>query len=138
MSADYKYLPADLADRLRQFGLTVGRPVEGSVQGLHRSPHFGSSVEFAEYRRYAPGDSVALIPTRYPGSEAAEDDQVRMARKTEWVEYGSGGYRGLGQRILSTDAGDYSLMDIRKIELDTADDSDNVAVNDVTAPGPEE
>ncbi len=84
------------------------------------------------------GDSVALIPTRYPGSEAAEDDQVRMARKTEWVEYGSGGYRGLGQRILSTDAGDYSLMDIRKIELDTAEDSDNVVVNDVTTPGPEE
>ncbi|MHC4874655.1 MAG: DUF58 domain-containing protein, partial [Planctomycetota bacterium] len=30
-------------------------------QGLHRSPDFGSSVEFAEYRRYTPGDPIRQI-----------------------------------------------------------------------------
>jgi len=35
--------------------------MDGSHQGLHRSPAFGSSVEFAEYREYAPGDPVARI-----------------------------------------------------------------------------
>lgn len=30
-------------------------------RGLHRSPHFGASVEFAEYREYTPGDPIGLI-----------------------------------------------------------------------------
>ena len=57
----YKYLPPELADQLRHLGLTVRRPVEGPMQGLHKSPHFGSSVEFAEYREYSPGDPPNLI-----------------------------------------------------------------------------
>ena len=60
-SAAYKFLPPELADRLRNLGLTVHKPVEGSVQGLHKSPHLGSSVEFAEYRDYVPGDPPDLI-----------------------------------------------------------------------------
>jgi uncharacterized protein (DUF58 family) len=57
----YKFLPPELAERLRGLGLSVRRPVEGAVQGLHRSPHHGSSVEFADYREYAPGDPPSLI-----------------------------------------------------------------------------
>jgi uncharacterized protein (DUF58 family) len=59
--ATYKYLPPAYADRLSAMGITVRRPVVGAQQGLHRSPNFGSSVEFAEYREYRPGDSPALI-----------------------------------------------------------------------------
>lgn len=57
----YRYLPAETADRIRNLSLTVRVPVEGSMQGQHRSPHFGSSVEFAEYRAYSPGDPPGLI-----------------------------------------------------------------------------
>jgi uncharacterized protein (DUF58 family) len=57
----YKYLPPQLAERLRNLGLTVRRPVEGAMQGLHRSPRHGSSVEFADYREYAPGDPPGSI-----------------------------------------------------------------------------
>jgi uncharacterized protein (DUF58 family) len=57
----YKFLPPQLAERLRGLGLSVRRPVEGAMQGLHRSPHHGSSVEFADYREYTPGDSPSLI-----------------------------------------------------------------------------
>jgi len=60
-TAAYKYLPPDLADRLRPFGLTVRRPMEGPRQGQHRSPHHGSSVEFADYREYTRGDPPNLI-----------------------------------------------------------------------------
>src|SRR2546430_4698927 len=59
--SSYKFLPIALADRLATMGVTVRRPVVGAQQGLHRSPNFGSSVEFAEYREYRPGDSPALI-----------------------------------------------------------------------------
>jgi uncharacterized protein (DUF58 family) len=59
--ATYKFLPPALADRLATMGLSVRRPVVGAQQGLHRSPNFGSSVEFAEYREYRPGDPPNLI-----------------------------------------------------------------------------
>jgi len=35
--------------------------VDGFVAGLHRSPDFGFSQEFAEYRAYAPGDDLRHI-----------------------------------------------------------------------------
>jgi type VI secretion system protein ImpE len=63
------------------------------------------------------GQSVAFIPTRYPGSEAASDPGVVMARSTEWTEPGAGPQRGLGQRLLATDEGEYPIMDVRLIEL---------------------
>lgn len=60
-STGYRYLPSQLAERLRGVEIGVRRPMDGSHQGLHRSPAFGSSVEFAEYREYAPGDPVSQI-----------------------------------------------------------------------------
>ncbi len=66
------------------------------------------------------GETVGLIPTRYPGSETSVDDQIRMARKTDWMEPAAEVYLGLGQRLLATDTGEYALMDVRLIALDTA------------------
>lgn len=63
------------------------------------------------------GEAVGLIPTRYPGSESAEDDQLRLARKTVWNEVGSDVFVGQGQRLFSTDAGDHPLMDVRSIRV---------------------
>lgn len=65
------------------------------------------------------GETVGLIPTRYPGSELQEDGMLRLARHTVWEEQGEGVYTGFGQRMLATDAGEYPLMDVRGIELDT-------------------
>jgi type VI secretion system protein ImpE len=66
------------------------------------------------------GESVALLPTRYPGSEVSEDPAIRLSRRTEWMESGSGPVTGLGQRMLATDSSEYPLMDIRQIVLDHA------------------
>lgn len=63
------------------------------------------------------GEAVALVPTRYPGSELSEDGLLNLARKTEWLEPLPEFYTGLGQRVFTTDAGDFSLMDVRSIEL---------------------
>src|SRR5580698_9024349 len=35
--------------------------VDGFVSGLHRSPDFGFSPEFAEYRAYYPGDDLRHV-----------------------------------------------------------------------------
>jgi type VI secretion system protein ImpE len=61
----------------------------------------------------------ALVPTRYPGSEANEDARIRLARRTEWTELfaGTGCWVGAGQRTLATDRGEHALMDVRVIQL---------------------
>src|SRR5688572_32483455 len=41
--------------------------VEGFLTGLHRSPHRGFSVEFAEHRMYQPGDDLRYIDWRMFG-----------------------------------------------------------------------
>lgn len=76
------------------------------------------------------GESPALIPTRYPGSESSEDGLIQLARKTEWDETGPDQYRGLGQRLLATDAGDFPLMEVRVIALGAdAPESDQPAAS---------
>jgi uncharacterized protein (DUF58 family) len=37
------------------------RLVEGVFVGLHKSPHHGSSIEFAEHKEYTPGDEIRHI-----------------------------------------------------------------------------
>ncbi len=63
------------------------------------------------------GETVGLIPARYPDSGASTDSCIQLARKTEWQPCDAGGYLGLGQRILATDQGDHPLLDIRRIDL---------------------
>jgi type VI secretion system protein ImpE len=69
----------------------------------------------AHFRWANAGEAVGVIPTRYVGSEASEDGAVQLARKTEWTEVAEGLYEGLGQRTLMTDAGEFSLLDVRRI-----------------------
>lgn len=63
------------------------------------------------------GDTLALIPTRYPGSESSGDGLVALARKTEWTEFAEGAFSGLGQRMLATDAGDHPILEVRSITI---------------------
>jgi type VI secretion system protein ImpE len=66
------------------------------------------------------GSQIALIPARYPGSESADDDALKLSRRTEWINMGSDTYRGVGQKMLVTDAAEFSLLDIRSIEVTDA------------------
>ena len=64
------------------------------------------------------GESLALIPTRYEGSERSADGAVQLARKTEWRELAPEVWAGSGQRVFGSDAGEYALMDVREIVFD--------------------
>jgi len=66
------------------------------------------------------GEAVALIPTRYPGSELESDAALRLARRTDWQQQSQDGYIGLGQRAFITDGEEFALLDARLIELHTA------------------
>jgi uncharacterized protein (DUF58 family) len=52
--------PEDLA-RLNSLELRARGVVEGFLQGLHRSPFIGYSVEFSSHRRYGPGDDLRHV-----------------------------------------------------------------------------
>ena len=54
----YLYFEPSKMANLTNLSLTVRSAVEGFISGLHRSPHKGFSVEFAEHREYAPGDDL--------------------------------------------------------------------------------
>ena len=64
------------------------------------------------------GESVGLIPTRYPGSENSPDANTRLARKTEWIEKRTEVYEGLGQRLFATDIDEFALLDTRIVQID--------------------
>jgi uncharacterized protein (DUF58 family) len=65
--ADASFLaPATLA-RLGSLELKARAIVEGFMNGLHRSPFKGFSVEFAEYRQYLPGDDLATLDWKVYG-----------------------------------------------------------------------
>jgi type VI secretion system protein ImpE len=64
------------------------------------------------------GDATGLIPTRYPDSEVNEDNSIRLARKTQWVELPGDTYVGLGQRMFATDSDEFSMLQVRQIDLD--------------------
>ena len=57
----YQYLKSETVGRLENLELLARGIVEGFMTGLHKSPHHGFSVEFAEYREYVPGDPVRHI-----------------------------------------------------------------------------
>jgi type VI secretion system protein ImpE len=67
------------------------------------------------------GETAALLPSRYPGSEADPDGQIRLARKTEWDEVAPEIFHGRGQRMLTTDSSEYALLNVRRIELKAAE-----------------
>jgi type VI secretion system protein ImpE len=61
------------------------------------------------------GETVALVPTRYPGSERAADGSIALARKTTWDAVAPDVHHGLGQRMLVTDSLEIPLMDVRAL-----------------------
>lgn len=62
----------------------------------------------------------AHLPVRYPGTEASTDPLLKLARKTEWQEQSGETWLGLGQRMLTSDAGDHPLLATRRIEFNAA------------------
>ncbi|MCC6164102.1 MAG: DUF58 domain-containing protein [Acidobacteria bacterium] len=56
-----RFLSPEVVAGLGTLELKARTIVEGLLLGLHRSPFRGSSVEFAEYRQYIPGDDPATV-----------------------------------------------------------------------------
>jgi uncharacterized protein (DUF58 family) len=50
--------------RIGSLALAARFVVEGFINGLHKAPYLGTSVDFAEHRGYMPGDDIRRIDWR--------------------------------------------------------------------------
>src|SRR6202167_252283 len=56
-----RFLDPSVLGQLKSLDLVAKTVVDGFISGLHRSPDFGFSPEFAEYRAYYPGDDLRHV-----------------------------------------------------------------------------
>ncbi len=56
-----RYLDPKILSRITDLELLARSVVEGFLGGLHRSPRFGASTDFAEHRPYMPGDDIRRV-----------------------------------------------------------------------------
>jgi uncharacterized protein (DUF58 family) len=56
-----RYLDPQVLAGISGLDLVARTVVDGFVAGLHRSPDYGFSQEFAEYRAYTPGDDLRYV-----------------------------------------------------------------------------
>jgi uncharacterized protein (DUF58 family) len=62
-----RFIDPQALTRIASLELIARTVVEGFISGLHRSPHLGFSVNFAEYRSYHPGDDIRKIDWKVYG-----------------------------------------------------------------------
>lgn len=82
----HDFLDSAVISRLLALPLNARQAVTGSVSGRHRSPVKGSSIEFAQYRKYVPGDDTRRLDWRAWGrsdrfyiKEFEADTNLRLA-----------------------------------------------------------
>lgn len=95
-----EFLDPQVLARLSGLPLFARRPMQGNVSGKHTSPNRGASVEFAEYRKYVPGDDLRRLDwrafgrtDRYYVKEFEADTNLRcilVLDSSGSMEYGSG------------------------------------------------
>ena len=94
-----RFLPPEAIARISRLEILARNVVEGFLSGLHRSPYFGQSVEFAQHREYAPGDDIRRIDwkvwsktDRYYIKQYEEETNLRttlLVDLSESMQFGS-------------------------------------------------
>jgi uncharacterized protein (DUF58 family) len=102
--AGKRLLDPEVLARLAGLRLRVRATAEGVLSGLHRSPHHGQSVEFAEHKEYAPGDELRHVDWKAWGKfdkyYVKRFEQETNLRAWLVVDAsGSMGYRGAEGRL---------------------------------------
>jgi len=65
-----------------------------------------------------------LVPARYPApagrAMAEQDESLRLGRETRWQALPGETYAGAGQKMWITDAGEFALLDVRRLDQEAA------------------
>jgi uncharacterized protein (DUF58 family) len=56
-----RFVDPKVLARIRDLELLARTVVDGFINGLHRAPYFGASIDFAEHRGYVPGDDIRRV-----------------------------------------------------------------------------
>lgn len=59
-----RFVDPVVLSRIGNLELIARSVVDGFINGMHRSPYFGASVDFAEHRGYVPGDDIRRLDWR--------------------------------------------------------------------------
>ena len=57
-------LEPHILQKISKMELVAHQVMDGYVQGMHKSPHIGLALDFAQHRQYVPGDDVKRIDWR--------------------------------------------------------------------------
>jgi uncharacterized protein (DUF58 family) len=56
-----RFVDPKVLARIKDLELLARSVVDGLINGLHRAPYFGASVDFAEHRGYVAGDDIRRV-----------------------------------------------------------------------------
>src|SRR5499427_7216934 len=59
-----RFVDPKVLARIRNLELLARTVVDGFINGLHRAPYFGASIDFAEHRGYVAGDDIRRVDWR--------------------------------------------------------------------------
>src|SRR5215467_5062530 len=59
-----RFVDPKILARVGNLELLARTVVDGFINGLHRAPFFGASIDFAEHRGYVPGDDIRRVDAR--------------------------------------------------------------------------
>ena len=62
--AGARFIDPKVLARVGNLDLLARNIVDGFINGLHRAPFFGASIDFAEHRGYVPGDDIRRVDWR--------------------------------------------------------------------------
>jgi uncharacterized protein (DUF58 family) len=128
-------LDPEVLARLATLKLRVRAITEGVLTGLHKSPHHGQSVEFAEHKEYSPGDDVRRIDWKAYGKfdkyYVKQFEQETNLRAWLVVDAsGSMGYRGAPGRLTKLEYASALAASLSYLLVRQGDAAGLVAVSD--------
>src|SRR6516164_7577583 len=59
-----RFVDPTILSRISNLELLARTVVDGFINGLHRAPYFGASIDFAEHRGYVAGDDIRRVDWR--------------------------------------------------------------------------
>src|SRR5689334_15325490 len=59
-----RFVDPKVLARVKDLELLARSVVDGFINGLHRAPYFGASIDFAEHRGYVAGDDIRRVDWR--------------------------------------------------------------------------
>jgi len=113
-------LGPDTIKRIEAAVLRARRLVEGTLGGIHKSPHKGASIEFLEHKQYSPGDEMRHIDwkvvarsDKYYVKQFEDETNLRALLVIDTsgsMDYGAGETHKLGYAVRIAAALTYLLL----------------------------